>query len=79
MKKSYIAIYGYQFSSVAQSCLTFSDHMDCSTPGFPVLHSLPELAQNHAHRVGDSIKLSHPLPSLSPPAFNLSQHPDLSQ
>ena len=79
MKKSYIAIYGYQFSSVSQSCLTFSDHMDCSTPGFPVLHNLPELAQNHAHRVGDAIKLPQPLPPASPSAFNLSQHPGLSQ
>ena len=38
-----------QFCSVAQSCLTFCDHMDCSRPGFPVLHQLPELTQTHIH------------------------------
>ena len=48
--------------------------MDCSTPGFPVLHHLPELAQTHANRVGDAIQPSHPLSSPSPPAFNLSQN-----
>ena len=52
--------------------------MDCSTPGFPVHHQLPELAQTHVHRVGDAIQPSHPLLSLSP-AFNLSQHQGLSQ
>ena len=60
--------------SVAQSCLTLCDPMDCSTPGFPVLHHLPELAQTHVHLVGDAIQPSHPLLSPSPPAFNLSQH-----
>ena len=44
--------------------------MDCSTPVFPVLHHLPELAQTHVHRVGDTIQLSHPLLSPSPPTFN---------
>ena len=48
-----------QFSSVAQSCLTLCDPMDCSTPGFPV-HQLPKLAQTHVHRVGDAIQPSHP-------------------
>ena len=38
-----------QFSSVAQTCLTLCDPMDCSMPGFPVLHHLPELAQIHVH------------------------------
>ena len=42
-----------QFSSVAQPCLTFCNPMDCSTPGFPVHHQFPELAQTHLHRVGD--------------------------
>ena len=51
--------------------------MDCSTPGFPVRHQLPELAQSHVHRVGDAIQPSHPLLSPSPPAFNLSQHQGL--
>ena len=53
--------------------------MDCRTPGFPVQHQLPELAQTHVHRVGDAIQLSHPLLSPSPPAFNLSQHPGFFQ
>ena len=52
-----------QFSSVAQSCLTFCDPMDCSTPGFPVHHQLPELAQIHVHWVSDAIQPSHPLSS----------------
>ena len=51
--------------------------MDCSTPGFPVRHQFPELAQTHVHRVGDAIKPSHPLSSPSPPALNLSQHQGL--
>ena len=38
-----------QFSSVAQSCLILCDHMDCTTPGFPVHHQLPELTQIHVH------------------------------
>ena len=53
--------------------------MDCSTPGLPVHHQLPELAQTHVHRVGDAIQPSHPLSSPSPPAFNLSQHQGLLQ
>ena len=68
-----------QFSSVAQSCLTLCDRMDCSTPGFPVHHQLPELAQTYVHRVGDAIQLSHPLSSPSLPAFNLSQPQGLFQ
>ena len=48
-------------SSVAQSCPTLSDPMDCSTPGFPVHHQPPELAQTHAHQVGDAIQASRPL------------------
>ena len=48
------------------------DPMDCSKPGFPVHHQLPELAQTHVHWVGDAIQPSDPLLSLSPPAFNLS-------
>ena len=50
------------------------DLMDCSTPHFPVLHQLPELAQTHVHRVSDAIQPSHLLSSPSPPAFNLAQH-----
>ena len=66
-----------QFSSVAQSCP--SNPMDCSTPGLPVHHQLPELTQTHVHWVGDAIQPSHPLLSPSPPAYNLSQHQGLFQ
>ena len=55
--------------SVPQLYLTLCDPMDCSTPGFPVLHHLPELAQTHVHRVSDAIQPSHPLLSPSPPAL----------
>ena len=68
-----------QFSSVAQSCATLCDLMDCSTPGVPVHHQLPELTQTHIHRVSDAIQPSHPLSSLSPPTFNHSQHLGLFQ
>ena len=68
-----------QFSSVARSCLTVCDPMDCRTPGFPVHHRTSELAQTHVHRVGDAIQPSHPLLPPSPPAFNLSQHQYLFQ
>ena len=47
--------------------------MDFSTPGFAVLHHLPELAQTHVHWFGDAIQPSHPPLSPSPPAFNVSQ------
>ena len=53
--------------------------MDCSIPGFPVLHQLPELAQTEVHQVGDAIQPSHPLSSPSPSTFNLSQHQGLFQ
>ena len=66
-----------QFSSVAQSCPTLCDPMDCSTPGLPVHHQLPEFIHTHVHWVDDAIQLSHPLLSPSPPASNLSQHQGL--
>ena len=53
--------------------------MDCSTPGFPVHHQLPKLAQTHVHWVGDTIQPSHPLSSPSSPAINLSQDQGLFQ
>ena len=62
------------FSSVAQSCLTLCDPMNCSTPGLPVHHQLLESTQTHVHWVGDAIQPFHPLSSPSPPALNLSQH-----
>ena len=61
-----------QFSSGAQSCPTLCDPMDCSIPGFLIHHQLSELAQTHVHWVSDATQPSHPLSSLSPPAFNLS-------
>ena len=69
----------FQFSSVAQSCLTLCDPMHRSTPGFPVHHQLPEFTQIHVHRVSDAIQPSHPLSSPSPPAPNPSQHQNLFQ
>ena len=65
------------FSSVAQSCPTLCDPMDCSTPGLPVYHQLLEPTQTHVHWVGDAIQPSHPLSSPSPPTLNLSQHQGL--
>ena len=59
--------------SVAQSCPTLCDPMDCSTPGFPVLYCLPEPAQTRVHWFSDAIHPVHPLLSPSPPALNLSQ------
>ena len=53
--------------------------MDCSTPGFPVLHYIPEFAQTHVHWVGDVIQPSHSLSPPSPPTLNLSQHQGLFQ
>ena len=64
-------------SSVTQSCPTLCNPMDCSMPGLPVHHQLPEIAQIHVHRVGDAIQPSHPLSSPPPPALNLSQHQGL--
>ena len=52
------------FSSVAQSCLTLCDPMNCSMPGLPVHHQLPESTRTHVHQVGDAIQPSYPLPSL---------------
>ena len=51
--------------SVAQSCLTLCDPMDCSTLGLPLHHQLSEFTQTHVHWVGDAIQPSHPLSSPS--------------
>ena len=67
----------YQFSSVTQSCPTLCDPMNHSTPGLPVHHQLLESTQTHVCWVGDTIQLSHPLLSPSPPALNLSKHQGL--
>ena len=63
----------------SQSRPTLCDPMDCSMPGFPVHHQLPELAQIHVHQVSDAIPPSHSLLALSPPALSLSQHHGLFQ
>ena len=60
------------FSSVAQSCLTPCDPMDCSTTGLPVHRQLPEFPQTTVHQVGDAIQPSHSLSSPPPPVFNVS-------
>ena len=67
---------GFQIwvSSVTQSCVWLCNSMDCSMPGLPVHHQLPDLTQTHVHWVGDVIQPSHPLSFPSLPAFNLSQH-----
>ena len=52
--------------SVAKSCLILCDPKNCSTPGFPVLHHLPEFAQTHVHWVSDAIQPSHLLSPLFP-------------
>ena len=57
-----------QFSLVTQSCLTLCDPMNCSTPGLPVHHQLPEFTRTQVHRVSDAIQPSHPLSSPFPPA-----------
>ena len=68
-----------QFSSVAQSCPTLCDPMDCSTPDLPVHHHLPEFTQAHVHWVSDAIQPSYPLSSPSPPVLKLFQHQGLFQ
>ena len=65
------------YCSVTQLCPTLRDLMNCSTPGFPVFHLLPEFTQIHVHWVSDAIQLSLPLLGPSPLAFSLSQHQGL--
>ena len=76
----YICLVKSGISSVQLlSCVRLCDPMDCSTPGFPVHHQLPELAQTHVHQVGDAIQPSHPLcplvllPSMFPSIMVLSK------
>ena len=66
-----------EFRSAAQSCPTLCDPMDLSTPGFPIHHQLPELAQTHVHQVGDAIQPSHPLsfPSFSSCIIPFASYP----
>ena len=69
----------FSVRSVAQSCPTLWDPMNCSMPGLSVHHQLPEFTQTHIHRISDAIQPSHPLSSPSPPAPNPSQHEGLFQ
>ena len=76
----YIYIYKIynQFSlHLCPSVVSLCDPMDCSMPGLPVHHQLPEFTQTHVHWVSDAIQPSHHLSSPSPPTFNLSQHQGL--
>ena len=66
-----------QFISIAQSCPTLCDPINCSTPGLPVYHHLPEFTQTHVHWVSDAIQPSHPLSSPCPSSPNPSQHQGL--
>ena len=70
-----------QFSSVAQSCPTLCDPMDCSTPDLPVHQQLPEFTQTHVHWVGDAIQLSHPVTPFTscPQSFPASGSFQMSQ
>ena len=69
---SFVKNHSVQFSSVAQLCPTLYHPMNLSTPSLPVHHQLLEFTQTHVHWVRDAIQPSHPLPSPSPPFFNLS-------
>ena len=72
-------LYGNFCCPFTQSCLTLCNPMNCSTPGFPVLHHLPEFAQTHFHWVSDAIQPFHLLPPPSLPPLNVSQHQSLFQ
>ena len=78
-KSSILLVQFSSVSSVAQSCPTLCDPMNCSTSGLPVHHQLPEFTQTHVHWVGDAIQPPHPLSSPSPPAPSPSQHQSLFQ
>ena len=69
VKCGVITFYSVQFCSVAQSCLTLCDPMNCSTPGFPIHHQLLELTQTHVHQVHDAIQPFHLPPLLLPSIF----------
>ena len=78
-KVIYINISSVQFSPMTQPSATLCNPMDCSTPGLPVHHQLPEPTQTHVHWVNDAIQPSHTLSSPSPLALSLSQHQGLFQ
>ena len=64
---TFIEAMPYCCCSVAQLCPTLRDPMSCSTPGFPVLHHHPQLAQTHIHWIGDAIQPSYPRAVPKPP------------
>ena len=76
VNKTCLKLLSIQFSSVAQSCPTLCNPMDCSPPSFPILHHFLGFAQTHVHQVSDAIQPPHSLVSPSP-AFNSSQHQGL--
>ena len=79
IKKKGSTTVSFHFSSVTQSCPTLCNPMDCSTPGFPVHHQIPQPTQTHVHCIGDAIQPSRALLCPSAPAFNLSQNQGLFQ
>ena len=72
-----VGIGSVQFSSVAQSCPTLCNPMNCSTPVLPVHHQLLKFTQTHVHWVSDAIQPSHPLSSPFLPAPNPSKYHSL--
>ena len=79
MGKALYIGHSVQFSSVTQTCPTLCDPTNCSMPGLPVHHQLPEFTQTHVHQVSDAIQPSHPLSSPSPSAPNPFQYQRLFQ
>ena len=77
--QTWLSDFHFQDSCSRNSPTRTGSVMNCSTPGLPVHHQLPEFTQSHVHRVGDAIQPSHLLSSLCPPAPNLSQHQGLFQ
>ena len=74
-----VSISGISCCSDAQPCPTLCSPMDCSMPGFPVLHYLPGFAQVHVHCVGNAVQPSHPLSPSPPPVLSLSLQQGLFQ
>ena len=74
-----LVLLGFNSVQLLRRVRTLCNPMNCSTPGLPVYHQLPEFTQTHVHQVYDAIQPSHPLSSPSPPAPNPSQHQSLFQ
>ena len=69
-----VSSYAVHCCSVTELCLSCCNPVNCSMPGFPVLHCLLVFAQIYVHWVCDTIQPFHPLSSSSLPALNLSKH-----